>query len=189
VGRSPQGLVYDRHRNLAGLVRAIGPKPPRPPMTIRAFGLGPCSPYGVRRALCSYAAGSVGSDEPLASRPDLIAALPHSKLVAGLIRAHVDLAAQPQPGRLPPRHPPVRRATRSWRRRRDRLRPADPDYNGGTGGGDYEGITATPAASSVVSKTKLNGIPSLTLRPSGFDRRYVNVPGQTFQDSGSADCH
>jgi hypothetical protein len=82
----------------------------------------------------------------------------------------------------------------------ERFAPQDPDAsadpgNGitemivGSGGEGYQGITATPAANSVVRKTKLNGILSLTLRPSGFDWRFVNVPGQTFQDSGSADCH
>ena len=82
----------------------------------------------------------------------------------------------------------------------ERFAPQDPDANAdpangitemivGTGGEGYQGITATPAANSVVRKTKLNGILSLTLRPSGFDWRFVNVPGQTFQDSGSADCH
>ena len=60
----------------------------------------------------------------------------------------------------------------------------------GTGGEGYRGSNGDARSEQRCPQDQAQrGHFSLTLRPSGFDWRFVNVPGQTFQDSGSADCH
>ena len=58
----------------------------------------------------------------------------------------------------------------------------------GTGGKNhYKFITV--AANSQARNESTFGILSLTLRPTGYDWRFVPEPGKTFTDSGSATCH
>jgi hypothetical protein len=58
----------------------------------------------------------------------------------------------------------------------------------GTGGG---GGATFPAirANSVVRDGETYGVLKLTLRPDGYDWRFVPVEGSTFTDSGGRACH
>jgi hypothetical protein len=81
----------------------------------------------------------------------------------------------------------------------ERLLPLDPDGRAdpehgmvqfvvGTGGaGDIEFPSPHPASS--VREEVSDGILELTLREDGYDWRFVAVPGEPFEDRGSADCH
>jgi acid phosphatase type 7 len=58
----------------------------------------------------------------------------------------------------------------------------------GTGGRSHYPILA-PIANSEVHNDDTYGILKLTLRPEGYDWRFVPVKGETFTDTGSARCH
>jgi len=60
----------------------------------------------------------------------------------------------------------------------------------GTGGGqENHAIVGEPVANSEVHNDETDGVLKLTLRPKGYDWRFVPVEGETFTDSGSAGCH
>jgi len=69
---------------------------------------------------------------------------------------------------------------------------ADPDgireFVVGTAGGPPRAF-ATIRANSEVRHTGTYGVLKLTLRSGGYDWRFVPIAGQTFSDSGSANCH
>ena len=58
----------------------------------------------------------------------------------------------------------------------------------GTGGRSHYPFFA-PAANSQVRNGDTFGVLALTLRPSGYDWRFVPEAGKTFEDAGSAACH
>jgi hypothetical protein len=58
----------------------------------------------------------------------------------------------------------------------------------GTGGKSHYTI-ADPIANSEVHNDDTNGVLKLTLRPRGYEWRFVPVEGEAFTDSGSARCH
>jgi acid phosphatase type 7 len=72
---------------------------------------------------------------------------------------------------------------------------ADPEggirqFVGGTGGaGENYAIVGDPLANTEVHNDETNGILELTLRPEGYEWRFLPVEGETFMDSGSAWCH
>ncbi len=59
----------------------------------------------------------------------------------------------------------------------------------GTGGKNHYPISGTILSHSQVHNDDTFGVLALTLRPSGYDWRFVPEPGKTFTDSGSASCH
>lgn len=59
----------------------------------------------------------------------------------------------------------------------------------GTGGKSHYDMRAPPDEKSAVRNTDTYGVLELTLRPGGYDWRFVPVPGGTFTDSGSSPCH
>jgi hypothetical protein len=58
----------------------------------------------------------------------------------------------------------------------------------GTGGAFFTGV-GSPHANSQVRENDTFGILQLTLRPTGYDWRFVPEAGKTFTDSGSTACH
>ena len=58
----------------------------------------------------------------------------------------------------------------------------------GTGGRSHYEIT-DPIANSEVRNDDTYGVLKLTLRPNGYDWRFVPVEGERFTDSGSSRCH
>jgi hypothetical protein len=58
----------------------------------------------------------------------------------------------------------------------------------GTGGASHYGF-GSPHAHSQVRNSSAFGVLKLTLRPSGYDWRFVPVAGRSFTDSGSGSCH
>jgi acid phosphatase type 7 len=56
-------------------------------------------------------------------------------------------------------------------------------------GGDSHTPPVGRAANSVALNADTYGVLALTLRPAGFDFRFVPEPGKTFADAGSAACH
>jgi hypothetical protein len=58
----------------------------------------------------------------------------------------------------------------------------------GTGGRSLYAFTGT-AANSLVRNSDTFGVLELTLRPGGYDFRFVPEPGRAFSDSGSGSCH
>jgi acid phosphatase type 7 len=58
----------------------------------------------------------------------------------------------------------------------------------GTGGASHVPPIGR-AANSVALEADTYGVLALTLRPAGFDFRFVPEPGKTFADAGSAACH
>jgi hypothetical protein len=58
----------------------------------------------------------------------------------------------------------------------------------GTGGGKGTYPILEPIANSEVHNDDTYGVLRLTLRPKGYDWRFVPVEGETFTDSGSAKC-
>jgi hypothetical protein len=58
----------------------------------------------------------------------------------------------------------------------------------GTGGRSHA-VPAGRAANSVVLNADTFGVLALTLRPTGYDFRFVPVPGAAFGDAGSGTCH
>jgi hypothetical protein len=82
----------------------------------------------------------------------------------------------------------------------ERFEPQDPSSNldlargirsfvVGTGGANHTSFTATIMPNSEVRNDKTFGVLKLTLHPSSFDWNFVPVPGQTFTDSGTQNCH
>ena len=57
----------------------------------------------------------------------------------------------------------------------------------GTGGAGHDPIV-DPIANSE-AHTDADGVLRLTLRPEGYEWRFVPVEGESFTDSGSARCH
>jgi hypothetical protein len=58
----------------------------------------------------------------------------------------------------------------------------------GTGGRSHA-APAGRAANSVVLNNQTFGVLALTLRPTGYDFRFVPVPGSAFSDAGTGTCH
>jgi hypothetical protein len=58
----------------------------------------------------------------------------------------------------------------------------------GTGGRSHA-VPSGRAAHSVVLNADTFGVLALTLRPTGYDFRFVPVPGSTFRDAGTGTCH
>ena len=58
----------------------------------------------------------------------------------------------------------------------------------GSGGASHYGLRRIEA-NSWARSTSAFGVLRLTLRPSGYDWRFVPEPGRTFTDSGSTPCH
>jgi hypothetical protein len=58
----------------------------------------------------------------------------------------------------------------------------------GTGGKNHRPI-GDPEPNSLVRSDDTYGVLALRLRPTGYDWRFVPVPGGSFRDSGSAECH
>ena len=58
----------------------------------------------------------------------------------------------------------------------------------GTGGRSHYALGSPPAN---VEKANADtfGILQLTLRPSGYDWRFIPVAGESFTDTGSTSCH
>jgi hypothetical protein len=59
----------------------------------------------------------------------------------------------------------------------------------GTGGASHTAFSGPPAANSVVRDDTTFGVLALTLHPTGYDFRFVPVPGGSFTDAGSGTCH
>lgn len=58
----------------------------------------------------------------------------------------------------------------------------------GTGGRSLYLFRATPDPGSEVRNATTFGVLQLTLHPTGYDWRFVGVPGSSFTDSGTGDC-
>jgi hypothetical protein len=58
----------------------------------------------------------------------------------------------------------------------------------GTGGRSHYAL-GTPPAKVEQSNDETFGVLQLTLRPAGYDWKFVPVVGQSFTDSGSGACH
>jgi hypothetical protein len=58
----------------------------------------------------------------------------------------------------------------------------------GTGGHSHTAPTGRAPNSLALDATTF-GVLQLTLRPTGYDFRFVGVPGSAFSDAGSAECH
>ncbi len=81
----------------------------------------------------------------------------------------------------------------------ERFAPQDPDQSPnptgvtqfvvGTGGKSHGRINQPLETNSVVQNDDTYGVLRLTLRATGYDWKFVPVPGRTFTDSGSASCH
>jgi hypothetical protein len=59
----------------------------------------------------------------------------------------------------------------------------------GTGGGGGEGPISDPIANSEVRMDDIDGVLKLTLHPESYDWEFVPVEGESFTDSGAAQCH
>ena len=59
----------------------------------------------------------------------------------------------------------------------------------GTGGGKGHYPILDPIANSEVHNDETYGVLKLTLHPKSYEWRFVPVEGETFSDSGSAQCH
>jgi acid phosphatase type 7 len=59
----------------------------------------------------------------------------------------------------------------------------------GTGGQKNYAIAGDPIANSEVHNDDTKGVLKLTLRPKGYEWRFIPVEGEAFTDSGSARCH
>ena len=58
----------------------------------------------------------------------------------------------------------------------------------GTGGAGLVGFSAV-AANSQVRNSSTYGVLKLTLHPSSYDFAFIPIAGQSFRDSGTANCH
>jgi acid phosphatase type 7 len=59
----------------------------------------------------------------------------------------------------------------------------------GTGGGGGEAPISDPIANSEVRVVDTDGVLKLTLRPKSYEWKFVPVEGESFTDSGGAQCH
>jgi acid phosphatase type 7 len=59
----------------------------------------------------------------------------------------------------------------------------------GTGGGGGEGPISDPIANSKVRTDGTDGVLKLTLHPKSYEWEFVPVEGESFTDSGGAQCH
>jgi hypothetical protein len=59
----------------------------------------------------------------------------------------------------------------------------------GTGGAEEYYAIRDPIANTEIYNDQTDGILKLTLRPEGYEWRFLPVAGETFTDSGSARCH
>ena len=59
----------------------------------------------------------------------------------------------------------------------------------GTGGAGLSGFKSVVMANSQVRDRSTYGVLKLTLHDDGYDWRFIPIAGQSFSDSGSADCH
>src|SRR5215203_789030 len=59
----------------------------------------------------------------------------------------------------------------------------------GTGGGGGEAPISDPIANSEVRIDDTDGVLKLTLQPKSYEWEFVPVKGESFTDSGSAQCH
>jgi hypothetical protein len=82
----------------------------------------------------------------------------------------------------------------------ERFAPQDPDGNRdeakgvrqfsvGTGGGGAHYGFGDIQANSQVRNGETYGVLRLTLKPAGYDWKFIPVSGESFTDSGSAECH
>ncbi len=82
----------------------------------------------------------------------------------------------------------------------ERLAPANPsgaadpkrglrEFVVGTGGVSLRPFWANPLPITERRDSTTHGVLALTLRPDGYDWKFVPVPGGTFTDSGSGTCH
>ena len=82
----------------------------------------------------------------------------------------------------------------------ERFSPQDPEGNAdpqrgirqfvvGTGGGGGEAPISEPIANSEVRTDGTDGVLKLTLHPKSYEWEYVPVEGESFTDSGDAQCH
>jgi hypothetical protein len=58
----------------------------------------------------------------------------------------------------------------------------------GTGGRNHYPFHHTPLRGEIVRDDTAFGVLALTLHPTGYDWRFVPVPGATFTDHGHAAC-
>jgi hypothetical protein len=59
----------------------------------------------------------------------------------------------------------------------------------GTGGESHHAFSGPMAANSVARNDTTFGVLALTLHPTGYDFRFIPVPGASFTDAGSGTCH
>ena len=60
----------------------------------------------------------------------------------------------------------------------------------GTGGGGGEApISSDPITNSEVRTDGIDGVLELTLRPKGYEWRFIPVGDESFTDSGDGQCH
>jgi len=81
----------------------------------------------------------------------------------------------------------------------ERFAPQDPDGRADSARGIREFVVGTggrslrtfktPVPNSEIRSSDAFGVIKLTLRPSGYDWKFVPVAGKTFTDSGSGACH
>ena len=82
----------------------------------------------------------------------------------------------------------------------ERFAPQDPEGNAepsrgirqfvvGTGGGGGEGPISEPIANSEVRTDGTDGVLTLILQPKSYEWEFVAVEGESFTDSGAAQCH
>jgi hypothetical protein len=62
------------------------------------------------------------------------------------------------------------------------------EFVAGTGGGSHYSV-GTPIANSEIVNSDTFGVLELTLRPTGYDWRFIPEAGKTFTDAGSGVCH
>ena len=59
----------------------------------------------------------------------------------------------------------------------------------GTGGGNLRPFENDPLATTATRNDQTWGVLKLTLKPTGYDWKFLPVAGKTFADSGSGTCH
>jgi hypothetical protein len=59
----------------------------------------------------------------------------------------------------------------------------------GTGGGNLRDFENDPLPTTEVRQDHTWGVLKLTLKPTGYDWKFLPVAGKTFADSGSGTCH
>ena len=64
-----------------------------------------------------------------------------------------------------------------------------PEFVVGTGGKNHYGFVVPPLPGEVVRDQNSFGVISMTLTSDGYSWRFVDAPGYTFTDTGTATCH